>query len=152
MSNAVNTSTTNNNGSYYDLHVEGLGYLNRIRRVTPRKGSEFLACTIEALRGAADDIEKSKFDLRVSGEAAKAAITALENAVMVDKMPVLVGFKLSDIYAEHYVIEKGDRRGEVACVMKGRLLQVKWAKIASKAFQLPGVAKPDTEARTGTEG
>ena len=25
-------------------------------------------------------------------------------------------------------------------------------KLAGKAFQLPGVAKPDTEARTGTEG
>lgn len=144
------SNTTNNNSGYFDLHAEGLGYLNRIRRVTPRKGSEFLACTIEALRGATDDVEKSKFDLRVSGEAAKAAIASLESTVMVDKKSVLIGFKLGDFYPEHFVLEKGDRKGEVACVIKGRLLQVKWAKVDGTAFELPTIEAP--AAKTGTNG
>jgi hypothetical protein len=143
------SNTANNTSGFFDLHVEGLGYLNRIRRVTPRKGSEFLACTIEALRGATDDVEKSRFDVRISGEVAKAAVLALESAVMVDKKSVLIGFKLGDIFAEHFVLEKGDRKGEVACVIKGRLLQVKWAKVDGSSFEIPLIEKP---AKTGTNG
>ena len=36
---------------FYDLHVTGLGYLNRVRMVKPNKGETFLACSISALRG-----------------------------------------------------------------------------------------------------
>lgn len=32
--------------SYFNLHAEGCGYLNRVRTVTPEKGSPYLACTI----------------------------------------------------------------------------------------------------------
>ena len=34
--------------TYFDLHTQGLGYLNRIREVTPSRGKAFLACTIAA--------------------------------------------------------------------------------------------------------
>ena len=144
-----NDKTQTQNTKFFDLHVEGLGYLNRVRLVSPRKGEPFLACQIEALRGDADDIEKTKFDLRVSGEAAKLAVSALESAVMVDKKPVLVGFKLSDIYAESYVAEKGERAGETIVVIKGRLLQVKWAKVGGVPFDLPEVTSAPAP-KTGT--
>ena len=38
--------------AFFDLHVEGVGYLNRVRTVQPKKGQEFLACTVSAMRGA----------------------------------------------------------------------------------------------------
>ena len=41
--------TTSNEKSYFDLHITGLGYLNRIREVKPKKGDSFLACDIAAL-------------------------------------------------------------------------------------------------------
>ena len=35
--------TTSTEKSYFDLHITGLGYLNRIREVKPKKGDAFLA-------------------------------------------------------------------------------------------------------------
>ena len=32
--------------SYFNLLVEGVGYLNRVRTVKPKKGQEFLACSL----------------------------------------------------------------------------------------------------------
>ena len=32
--------------SFFNLFVEGVGYLNRVRTVKPKKGQEFLACTV----------------------------------------------------------------------------------------------------------
>lgn len=46
--------TTSNEKSFFDLHITGLGYLNRIREVKPKKGSPFLACDIAALNGPSD--------------------------------------------------------------------------------------------------
>src|SRR3546814_6007803 len=50
------TMTTSNEKSYFDLHITGLGYLNRIREVKPKKGDAFLACDIAALNGPSDDV------------------------------------------------------------------------------------------------
>ena len=48
--------TTSTEKSYFDLHITGLGYLNRIREVKPKKGDAFLACDIAALNGPSDDV------------------------------------------------------------------------------------------------
>ena len=48
--------------SHFDLHVTGIGYLNRIREVKPRKGSTFHACSINALRGDGEAPEYTRFD------------------------------------------------------------------------------------------
>lgn len=60
-----------NDTSYFNLHITGLGYLNRIREVVPRKGDSFLACDIAALCGPCDGPEYRRFDVRVSGSAAQ---------------------------------------------------------------------------------
>ena len=39
-----------NDTHYFNLYTSGLGYLNRIREVTPKKGEPFLCCDIAALR------------------------------------------------------------------------------------------------------
>lgn len=56
---------------YFNLHTSGLGYLNRIREVTPKKGDPFLCCDIAALRGEASNAEHTWFDCRVSGKDAQ---------------------------------------------------------------------------------
>ena len=62
--------TTSNDKSFFDLHITGLGYLNRIREVKPKKGDAFLACDIAALNGPSDNPEYRRFDVRVSGSEA----------------------------------------------------------------------------------
>ena len=39
--------------THLDLHVNGIGYLNRVREVKVKKGS-FWACSITALHGSID--------------------------------------------------------------------------------------------------
>src|SRR5690349_5751699 len=117
MSNEVQSA-------FFDLHVEGVGYLNRVRTVRPKKGQEFLACTISAMRGAAGKVEYTKFDCRVSGTQAKDIVRSLEPDVAAKKS-VIVGFKLGDIYPEVFTYEKGERKGQQGVNVKGRLLKVK---------------------------
>ena len=57
--------TTSSEKSYFDLHITGLGYLNRIREVKPKKGEPFLACDIAALNGPSNAPEYRRFEVRV---------------------------------------------------------------------------------------
>lgn len=122
--------------AFFDLHVEGVGYLNRVRTVRPKKGQEFLACTISAMRGAAGQVEYTKFDCRVSGAEAKQMVQLLEPEVAAKKS-VIIGFKLSDIYPEVFTYEKGERKGQQGVSIKARLLKVKFAKVEGQAVSLP---------------
>jgi hypothetical protein len=129
MSNQVETQ-------YFDLHVEGVGYLNRVRKVMPKKGQEFLACTIAAMRGAMGQVEYTKFDCRVSGAEAKRIVQLLEPEVSAKKQ-VIIGFKLSDPYPEVFTFEKGERQGQQGLSIKGRLLKLKFAKVDGQSIPLP---------------
>ena len=133
--------------AFFDLHVEGVGYLNRVRTVRPKKGQEFLACTISAMRGAAGQVEYTKFDCRVSGTQARHIVQFLEPWV-VAKKPVIIGFKLGDIYPEVFTYEKGDRKGQQGVSVKGRLLKVKFAKVDGQAVRLPEPAETGETAET----
>jgi len=72
------SSQASSPSSFFNLHVEGVGYLNRVRTVKPKKGQEFLACTVAALRGSDSDVSYTKFDCRVSGADAQAIVKRLE--------------------------------------------------------------------------
>lgn len=129
-------SQATNQSSFFNLHVEGVGYLNRVRTVTPKKGQEFLACTVSAMRGSTDDIGYTRFDCRVSGSDAKKIVKLLEPDVAAEKT-VLIGFKIADIYPELFTFEKGDKKGQAGVSIKGRLLRIKFAKVNGEAVDLP---------------
>ena len=52
--------TTLKNRSISDLDIHGIGYLNRVREVTPENGFLF-SVTIAALRGSADNVQHTHF-------------------------------------------------------------------------------------------
>ncbi len=134
--------------SFFDLHVEGVGYLNRVRTVKPKKGQEFLACTVSAMRGSTDDIGYTKFDCRVSGAEAQKIVKRLEPDVTAEKT-VIIGFKIADIYPETFIFEKGDKKGQTGVSIKGRLLRIKFAKVNGEAVDLPQPAR-SSEAERAT--
>ena len=109
--------------SHFDLHVAGIGYLNRIREVKPRKGSPFHACSINALRGEAGAPEYTRFDLIIRGGRAEQRVLSLRDAVE-RQQKVIVAFKLGDIYPDLFTYESGERKGQSGVAIKGRLLQV----------------------------
>lgn len=121
-----------NQSNHFNLHVSGIGYLNRIRWVQPkqkgRKADPFLACSIAALRGSAEDPQYTYFDLRVSGrEAAELVEQCMDDVDQ--RRKVVVSFKVGDIYTDMYerdVKVDGRKTGEkeMACLIKGRLLLI----------------------------
>jgi hypothetical protein len=120
--------TNSSEKSFFDLHITGLGYVNRIRDVTPRKGDPFLACDIAALNGPVDAPEYRRFDVRVSGTEAKHLIRRCEDAVNAEKK-VLIGFRLGDLWTDTFTYTKGKRAGEQGVSLKARLLFVSWIKV-----------------------
>lgn len=133
-------SQARSQSSFFNLHVEGVGYLNRVRTVKPKKGQEFLACTVSAMRGSTDAIGYTRFDCRVSGADAQKIVKRLESDVAAEKT-VLIGFKIADIYPELFTFEKGDKKGQPGVSIKGRLLRVKFAKVNGEAVDLPQPAR-----------
>lgn len=123
--------TTSNETSFFDLHITGLGYLNRIREVKPKKGAPFLACDIAALNGPANDASYVRFDTRVSGSEAQHLIRRCIQAVESEKK-VLIGFRLGDLWTDIFTYAKGKRAGEQGVSLKARLLFVSWIKIDGK--------------------
>ncbi|MEG7168078.1 DUF3577 domain-containing protein, partial [Pseudomonas aeruginosa] len=93
--------TTSNEKSYFDLHITGLGYLNRIREVKPKKGDAFLACDIAALNGPSDDVSYVRFDTRVSGSEAQHLVRRCIRAVDAEKK-VMIGFRLGDLWTDTF--------------------------------------------------
>jgi len=134
-----NTMTTQNaSNSFFDLHITGLGYLNRIREVTPKRGDSFWACDIAALNGPSDDVGYTRFDCRVSGQEAEKLVKRCQQAVDM-KRKVLIGFKLGDLWTDTFTYSKGDRAGQTGVSLKARLLFISWIKIDGEmVYQAPG--------------
>ena len=125
--------STNENAKYFDLHTQGLGYLNRIRDVTPNEGTPFLSVTIAALRGSVDNAQYTHFECRVSGKKAQELVRQLKPTVE-GSSKVLVGFTLSDLHAETFTFKNGDKAGETGISLKTRLLRIAWAKVDGQPF------------------
>jgi hypothetical protein len=124
---------SNDDTKYFDLYTTGIGYLNRVREVTPKEGSPFWSVTIAALRGSVDDVQYTYFECRVSGQQAQKLVQQLKPAVE-GKLKVLVGFTLSDLYGEPFFYKTGDRAGETGVSLKARLLRIGWAKVDGQPF------------------
>jgi hypothetical protein len=130
---------SDSNAKYFDLHINGIGYLNRARKVTPKRADAFLAVDVTALHGLSDDVQKTRFDCRVVGEAAKEVIERLMPLINEQRQvasngstlrhKVLAGFRLSDLYAEPFTYRKGEREGEIGISLKTRLLRLDWVKV-----------------------
>lgn len=137
MSNTTDTQ-------FFDLHITGLGYVNRIRQVTPKRGDAFWACDISALNGPTNDVEYRRFDCRVSGQVAEKLIKKFHTTVLDRKEKglaepkILIGFKLGDLYPDLFTRTRGERAGETAVSLKARLLFINWVKVdGEKVYEAP---------------
>ncbi len=125
--------STNETKQYFDLHTTGIGYLNRVREVAPKEGEPFLSITIAALRGSVDNAQYTHFECRVSGKQAQEIVRQLKPAVE-GNLKVLIGFTLSDLFAESFTFKNGDKAGETGISLKARLLRIAWAKVDGQPF------------------
>ncbi len=119
---------TNENVKYFDLHTTGIGYLNRVRQVTPEEGTPFLAVTIAAIHGSASNVQHTYFECGVYGEQAQNTVRELQPAVE-GESKVLIGFTLSNLKADSFTFTKVDKAGQTGVNLKARLIRIAWAKI-----------------------
>jgi len=113
---------------YFDLHTNGIGYLNRARKIPVRKGPDFLAVNISALHGDAQEPEYTRFDCKVTGADAIKVVEDLMEQINDRDKKVLCAFRLGDLYAETFVFKSGKREGETGISLKSRLLKIHWVK------------------------
>ena len=114
---------------FFDLHVTGIGYLRRAREVPVRRGDPFLALEINALHGAADQVEYTRFDCRVSGSEAQKRVRQFMARINDRDTKVLAGFRLGDVYPDLFTYRSGERAGETGVSLKARLLRIQWIKV-----------------------
>ncbi len=126
--------SNNETTKYFDLHISGIGYINRIREVTPKTGNPFLSVTLAALRGSVENVQYTHFECRVSGKQAQDIVRELRPAVEAN-LKVLVGFTLSDLFAESFTFKNGEKAGATGISLKARLLRIAWAKVDGAPFQ-----------------
>jgi hypothetical protein len=139
-----------NETKYFDLHTTGIGYLNRIREVTPRKGAPFMATTIAALRGSSDDVEYAYIDCNVVGAEATKLVRRCIEAVDAGKK-VLVSFRIGDIWADAFTYEKGEKKGQTGVSLKGRLLFIGWIKVDGETVYEAKPKGADADASANTD-
>ncbi len=117
---------------FFNFHASGVGWMNRIRTVQPRRGEPFLACSISALHGRTDKPERTCLDLRVSGEEAQRLVGRLQKHCEAGKK-VFVSFKAGDLYPHLYERKSRETgKPETAALIKGRLLSLQSITINGK--------------------
>ncbi len=126
----------NNSSEYFDLHTQGIGYLNEVREVHPEGGTPFWSIKLAALRGHVDNVQHTYFECVVVGEEAKDLARQLQ-PVVAAKCKVLVGFQLSDLQTEVFTFKQGDRAGTTGASLKSRLLRFPWVKVEGQPFPAP---------------
>jgi hypothetical protein len=149
-------ASTSSQANHFNLHVSGIGYLNRVRWVQPkqrgRSAQPFLACSVSALRGNSEAPDYTYFDLRVSGqEAAQLVENCIEDVDQNRK--VVISFKVGDIYPHLYERDAkvdGRKTGEkeMACLIKGRLLLINTITVdGTRVFE----RQAEAQAEPGTD-
>ncbi|CRY82384.1 MULTISPECIES: STY4534 family ICE replication protein [Yersinia] len=144
QSTAVPTQT-----GYFNLHIDGLGYVSNIREVTTANGS-FLSCVVNALHGSTEKPDYTRFDVTVSGKEASGLIRRCQKAVDEEKK-VLVGFKLSNLTADVFTLTKGDHAGESRPTLKARLIKISWIKVGQEMVYKAEKSAPTPEASANTQ-
>ena len=148
--------------NHFNLHVNGVGYLNRVRWVEPkrnagRRADPFLACSVAALRGNSEQPDYTYFDLRVSGREAIEMVDRLGEDVAAQRK-VFISFRVGDIYPHVYERDVKDRQTgrktgekELASLIKGRLLLINSITIdGENVFKRdPDAAQPEDDAPAG---
>ena len=142
------------NSQYFNLTSDGVGFVNRIRKVQSKKGDPYFGCTNQASYG--DSGDKCRFDVRVVGNEAKEAFQSLVEtypdllSAEVKKHPtVIISFRLGDLNPK--MIEFTDREGQSRsfATIDARLLIAKSIKVNGEVFHRSQYDRASQEASTG---
>jgi len=129
-------SQNNAENNYFDLTAEGLGYLNRARKVNPQQGSPYNCVSIAAIHGQSENPNYTYFDCKIVGSDALAFVAEHFDTINDRDVKVLVRFKVGDMMADSYETTSGDNKGKRNHLIKSRLLRITWAKVGDTVIDL----------------
>ena len=124
--------TSNETQNYFDLHVRGLGYVNRFRYVEAKQGRRFepfYAVHICAMEGPSDAPNYLHLDVKVVGEKAIELLKDHEGDISNPDTKVLIGFNCGGLTVDPFTYQRGEKQGEKGYAVKTRLLRIAWMKI-----------------------
>ena len=147
VNNTSNASNTGKSKDYFNLTINGLGYLSNVRQVNAQSGT-FISCVINALSGPSDSPSYVRFDVTVAGKEASSLINRCQKAVDEDKK-VLIGFVLSNPSTDIFQLKNGEHAGESRVSLKARLIKVDWIKIGQDMVYKTERAEPQ-QAQSAT--
>ncbi|MGL4860185.1 MAG: STY4534 family ICE replication protein [Enterobacteriaceae bacterium] len=116
---------------YFNVNINGLGYLSNVRRVNTQNNGSFMSCVIQALSGPTEKPNYVRFDITVAGKEATSLIACCQKSVDEDKK-VLIGFTLSNPETTIFTLKTGEHAGEQRVSLKARLIKVSWVKIGQE--------------------
>lgn len=112
----------------HELITRGIGYLSRVKDVSPKDGDPFLSCTIAALCGPVDEPDYRYFDTIVATPEAEHLVRRCIQAIEGDRK-VLIAFRLNDMKIDPYIRTKGERAGEPGASLESTLVHIGLIKI-----------------------
>ncbi|PTA89568.1 DUF3577 domain-containing protein [Kosakonia radicincitans] len=133
-------SGTQQKKEFFNLNVNGIGYLSSIRRVQGGNG-EFTCAVINALTGPTDNASYTRFDVTIAGAETTKLINRCQKAVD-EEEKVLIGFVLSGLKADVFTLQTGDHAGESRPSLKARLIKVEFIKKGQDVvYQAPNASQ-----------
>ncbi|HEY2454458.1 MAG TPA: STY4534 family ICE replication protein [Scandinavium sp.] len=123
---SANSASVGQKKEYFNLNVNGIGYLSSIRRVQGPNG-EFTCVVINALTGPTDNASYTRFDVTVAGQEPTKLINRCQKAVD-EEEKVLIGFVLSGLKADVFTLQSGEHAGEARPSLKARLIKLDFIK------------------------
>jgi len=112
----------------HELMTRGIGYLSRVKDVTPKDGDPFLSSTIAALAGPVDEPEYRYFDTIVATPETEHLVRRCIQAIEGDRK-VLIAFRMNDMRIDPYIRTKGERAGEPGASLESTLIHIGLIKI-----------------------
>lgn len=107
----------------FNLVAKAVGYINRVRVVTPKKGTPYLACSFTALHG---EDNRTYVELNVAGNVAKYLVKQLIDIRKAEPTcKIFASIDFSDFQPDSYL----NKKGETVLILRGRLLKFGSIKI-----------------------
>ncbi len=138
-------SAQNKNSSFYDIHISGIGFLDRIRMVTPKNGDPFMAATVglqdgEVLDGDYSKVSTTYLDCIVSGPRAFNILNdhILQENVDQENTVIRAVVKTGGLNTEMFTYAQGPKQGQTGVSLRSRLFQITHLYVAGNAVDLSG--------------
>lgn len=130
---------------YFNLTVDGLGYLSQIELKSINNQEPVWVCRLAALRGSTDKAAYTYFECQVVGKKAKQLFELLHPSSDA-KQKILVSFVLSDLQANPFIFEAG----KPGVYLNARLLKLRGVRIGQDEVYREQPKQVATQAELNT--